>query len=130
MGCSPPTPSPSFAPGHPLPQDTGCLPAYRESYMRRFHPYPRYPQPSWQQYEHLMQTVDLRHEHEPSTDVWDVSSLFVIDEVEEEDLANLERALSNQPSPSKRRRRLSVLVIELALAIKHIVTLRKTGSQK
>ncbi|TFY62762.1 hypothetical protein EVJ58_g3670 [Rhodofomes roseus] len=51
-----------------------------------------------------------------------MSSLFVIDEVEEEDLANLERALSNQVPASKRRRRLSALVIELALAIKHKVT--------
>ncbi|KAH9843101.1 uncharacterized protein C8Q71DRAFT_735829, partial [Rhodofomes roseus] len=63
MGRFCPTPSPTFAPGHPLPRDSGRLPAYRESHMRRFHPYPRYPQPSWQQYEHLMQTVDNRQDN-------------------------------------------------------------------
>ena len=75
----------------------------------------------------------------------------MIDEVDE-DLENLEVALSNEASPGKRRRRLSLLVIvstvitlsafpgldaqrilypcqELALAIKQAMTLRKTSKK-
>ncbi|EPS94785.1 hypothetical protein FOMPIDRAFT_1054788 [Fomitopsis schrenkii] len=126
MGRLPTTPVLSFSPGHPLPRDTGRLPSYRESHMRRFHPYPRYELPAWQRYEHLMHTVDYRYEEEPSMDM---SSLYVIDEMDE-DLENLEAALSNGAPPGKRRRRLSLLVIELALAIKQAVTSRKATSKK
>ncbi|KAI0736717.1 hypothetical protein C8Q72DRAFT_879134 [Fomitopsis betulina] len=88
--------------------------------MRRFHPYPRY-EPVWQRYEHLMHSVDYRYEEEPAADGY---SLYVIDEVDE-GLANLEAALSNDVFPGKRRRRLSLLVIDLALAIKQAMTFRK-----
>lgn len=87
--------------------DTMRLPAYRESYMRRYHPYPRPPE-RW--YDPLMQTVDYHYEDEP---------VLLAPSGHDADMSNLELAVHGYcGSPVQGRRRLSTLIVDLAFAVR------------
>ncbi|EGO21672.1 hypothetical protein SERLADRAFT_417169 [Serpula lacrymans var. lacrymans S7.9] len=103
------------------------LPAYRSSYMLRYHPYPRL---SLSHHETLMDTVDERDSPYGESDYSDrFPALFqlgapclpTIDEYDEA-AVNLEAALAFEDKLSFRkkifRRRFVHIVLDLALSIK------------
>ncbi|EMD34412.1 hypothetical protein CERSUDRAFT_97671 [Gelatoporia subvermispora B] len=95
--------------------DTSRLPSYRSSYLGRYHPY---PQTRRRASDRLMQTVDYRYSDDEEVTFPRLYPI-VEDQTEvERDIDNLDTALnaSNGPQP-KRRRRLSALVVDLALAV-------------
>jgi len=124
---------PVFVPT-PLPSDTLRLPAYRESHRYRSHPYPR--PPPRQSFVDLMTTVDYRDVEETRRDTSFSFSLPAINEVDEDvdddTVENLERALGNSGSTVKSRRRLSAVIVDLAFAVlgrcQGIKTVKKSTS--
>ncbi|KAI0647068.1 hypothetical protein C8Q79DRAFT_602519 [Trametes meyenii] len=106
--------------------DSLRLPSYRESLVVRYHPYPRKPSKSTD----LMQTVDCRYEEEPSPSIngGDASSAS-LDPVDDIAL-NLDRAMSEEEAGVKRRRSLTSLIIDLALAVRAGYRNSRIGKQQ
>ncbi|KAH9854245.1 hypothetical protein C2E23DRAFT_884343 [Lenzites betulinus] len=95
--------------------DTLRLPSYRESLVVRFHPYPRKESKSANA---LMKTVDYRYEEEPEVPhSEDIAPQASTDDVDDTALS-LHRALSKGGAVVKRRRSLTALIIDLALALR------------
>ncbi|KAI0831321.1 hypothetical protein BC628DRAFT_1415840 [Trametes gibbosa] len=93
--------------------DTFRLPSYRESLIVRYHPYPRKETKSAKA---LMQKVDYRYEDSEPSHSQETAPHASMDEVD--DALNLHRALSKEGVVVKRRRSLTSLIIDLALAFR------------
>ncbi|KAL7283402.1 hypothetical protein ACG7TL_002832 [Trametes sanguinea] len=128
----PDPPFPSFTLAMTQWDDSMRLPSYRESLVVRYHPYARKePKPA----ERYMQTVDYRYDGETATvaqnpenpgvaamprhasgAIYTTNATDAIDEV----ASNLDRALNREAEDGvelKRRRSLTSLIIDLALAV-------------
>ncbi|KAJ3552141.1 hypothetical protein NM688_g4309 [Phlebia brevispora] len=99
------------------------LPAYRSSYMNRYHPYPRVKRPL-----DLMRTVDRRFEDDWDEDEWteviEVPRSQTADYTSDNATVLLHAALNPTPShrdslSSSKRLSFTTLVIDLSLAFKH-----------
>ncbi|KAI0362116.1 hypothetical protein OH77DRAFT_1416334 [Trametes cingulata] len=95
--------------------DSLRLPSYRESLVVRYHPYAR-KQPKTA--DRLMQKVDYRYE-EPAPTPNDEDVLPPSPDTVEDIALNLDRAMSKEEAVGiKRRRSLTSLIIDLALAVR------------
>ncbi|KAI0636955.1 hypothetical protein C8Q77DRAFT_1154840 [Trametes polyzona] len=118
----PDPPFPSFTlMMHQYNNDSLRLPSYRESLVVRFHPYPRKESKSG---DALMKTVDYRHEEPQSPAQSDEAPPRVTDEPVEDIALELHRAMSKAEEEEekvgvKRRRSLTALIIDLALAVRN-----------
>lgn len=106
------------------------LPSYRESHLRRHHPYPmtgRYAPRA-----DLMETIDLRYEEEITIVDFNIPLPAILEAThEDEDITNLECAVhgtSSNPAV-KRRGSLTTLVIDLALAVRRRLQTARASSK-
>ncbi|RDX56757.1 hypothetical protein OH76DRAFT_1395883 [Lentinus brumalis] len=118
MSRKPDPPFPSFTTmSREMQSDTLKLPAYRESYLLRFHPYPqtrRHDKGS-----SLMRTVDYRHAEPPVTQEAPEASNSLRDEV-----ADFEHVVSEAEANAgrqhiKRKRSLTSLIIDFAFLLRY-----------
>ncbi|KAI0820771.1 hypothetical protein BC628DRAFT_1422616 [Trametes gibbosa] len=104
------------------------LPSYRESYTRRFHPYPCAQRRSARAAYLLMTSADNHgYSDEETRDGWVLVPAAVEDRTDgaetgsQEDVANLERALHPGDLGRGTQRTLATLAVELALAVRKAV---------
>ncbi|PIL24010.1 hypothetical protein GSI_13761 [Ganoderma sinense ZZ0214-1] len=122
---------PSFAAmSHELQKDTLRLPSYRESVFFRFHPY---PQTRRRPVDHLMQRVDYRSVEQPVANARGEDPVPMQEErdLTDEDAVNLNLAMNTSATEKphvKKRRSLTSLIIDLAVAVTNSRRLKRRRS--
>ncbi|EIW60337.1 uncharacterized protein TRAVEDRAFT_63913 [Trametes versicolor FP-101664 SS1] len=113
---------------HEYQNDSLRLPSYRESLVVRFHPYPRKQSKS----EALMQKVDYRYEEPAPAQDEEVTPPTPTEEGNNVALC-LDRAMSKEKDGDvgvKRRRSLTALIIDLALAVRNGYRTPRLGKRR
>ncbi|KAI0721075.1 hypothetical protein C8T65DRAFT_632149 [Cerioporus squamosus] len=118
MSRKPDPPFPSFTTmSQEMQSDSVKLPAYRESYLLRFHPYPKTRRHD--KVSSLMRTVDYRHSEVLATEETPEASNSPRDEV-----ADLRQVVSQAEAEAgrqdiKQQRSLTSLIIDLAFLLRY-----------
>ncbi|KAI0780917.1 hypothetical protein BD413DRAFT_15379 [Trametes elegans] len=128
-------PFPSFTLVMTQPYDSMRLPTYRESHVLRYHPYPRkHPKTS----ETLLRRVDHRYDEDcaprPPPEVADELALTPLQDTREEAALSLDRAMDREDGEGmaavKRRRSLTSLILDLALAVREGYRNSRAGKRR